>query len=162
MLRPATPSDASAICEIYNHYVENTIVTFETEPVLPEQMELRIQQVMGCYPWLVWEEQGRVVGYAYAGQWKSRCAFRYCVESTVYLAPDCTGRGIGRALYEALIDELRERTIHSVIAGISLPNPGSVALHEKMGFVKIGHFKEVGWKFDEWIDVGYWELVLRG
>lgn len=160
MIRSAIVSDAKAICDIYNHYVHNTIITFEEEPVSVAEMQNRIVEVTDSLPWLVLEEQGDVIGFAYASKWKSRCAYRFCVESTVYLAPHLTGRGNGRQLYEALISDLRSRSLHSVVAGIALPNPASVALHEKMGFEKVAHLKEVGWKFDQWIDVGYWELIL--
>lgn len=161
MLRAATTADANAIAEIYNHYVVNTIVTFEEESVPAPEMAARISEVLDLnLPWFVWEEHGRVHGYAYAGKWKSRCAYRYSVESSIYLAKEVTGRGLGTKLYVALIDALRSKGIHSIIGGIALPNPASVGLSEKLGFQKIGHFKEVGWKFEQWIDVGYWELVL--
>ena len=111
-------------------------------------------------PWFVWEENGRVLGYAYAGKWKSRCAYRYSVESSIYLAKEATGRGLGTKLYVALIDALHTKGIHSIIGGIALPNPASIGISEKLGFQKIGHFKEVGWKFEQWIDVGYWEMIL--
>jgi len=101
-----------------------------------------------------------VLGYAYASKWKSRCAYRYAVESSIYLAPDATGRGLGTRLYVALIDALRAKSVHTIIGGIALPNPASVALSEKLGFRKIGQFEQVGWKFEKWIDVGYWELIL--
>ncbi len=160
MIRSAIVSDAKAICDIYNHYVQNTIITFEEKPVSVAEMQNRIVEVTDSLPWLVLEEQGDVIGFAYASKWKSRCAYRFCVESTVYLAPHLTGQGNGRQLYEALISDLRLRSLHSVVAGIALPNPASVALHEKMGFEKVAHLKEVGWKFDQWIDVGYWELIF--
>lgn len=161
MLRPATTADAAAIAEIYNHYVLHTIITFEEEAVPEAEMAQRITEVLGAgLPWFVWEEGGRVLGYAYAGKWKSRCAYRYAVESSIYLSQDTTGRGLGTKLYVALIDALRTKGIHSIIGGIALPNPASVGISEKLGFQKIGHFKEVGWKFEKWIDVGYWELIL--
>lgn len=161
MLRPATPADAAAIAAIYNHYVLHTIVTFEEEAVTADEIAVRIREVQGAgIPWLVWEENGRVRGYSYASKWKSRCSFRYSLETTVYLDKDATGRGLGRKLYTALIDALRGQKYHALIGGISIPNPASIALHEKLGFQKIGHFKEVGWKFNQWIDVGYWELIL--
>ena len=106
------------------------------------------------------EDEGQVVGYAYASRWKSRCAYRYSVETTVYLSSAATGKGFGSLLYEHLIAELRQRSIHSLIGGIALPNNASVSLHEKLGFEKVAHFKEVGWKFNQWIDVGYWELII--
>ena len=161
MLRPATVSDAAAIVGIYNHYVLNTIITFEEEAVPETEMAQRITDVLGAgLPWFVWEESGRVVGYAYASKWKSRCAYRYAVESSIYLSKDTTGRGLGTKLYVALIDALRAKGIHCIIGGIALPNDASVGISEKLGFQKIGQFKEVGWKFEQWIDVGYWELIL--
>ena len=161
MLRAATPADAAAITGIYNHYILNTIVTFEEEAVTKEEMAQRITEVLEAgRPWLVWEENGRVLGYAYASAWKSRCAYRFALETTVYLDKDATGRGLGTKLYSALIDRYRNTRIHAIIGGVALPNDASTALHEKLGFKKIAHFKEVGWKFDQWIDVGYWELIL--
>lgn len=161
MIREATDADAPAIAAIYNYYVLNTIITFEEEAVSDQEMAQRITGVYAAnLPWFVWEENGRVLGYSYANKWKLRTAFRYCVESSIYLDKNATGRGLGRKLYEALIAELRVRKIHTVIGGISLPNAASVGISEKLGFKPIGHFKEVGWKFEKWIDVGYWELIL--
>ena len=111
-------------------------------------------------PWLVAEQTDQVIGYAYASKWKERCAYRYSVESTVYLDPSFTGQGIGTKLYEALLAILQRNSIHIVIGGIALPNPASVALHERLGFNKVAHFKEVGYKFNRWVDVGYWEASL--
>ena len=161
MFRPALASDALAIAGIYNHYVLNTFVTFEEETVSAEEMAGRIRDTLAAeLPWLVWEENGRVLGYCYASKWKSRCAYRFALETTVYLDKDVTGRGLGTKLYRALIDALQPTRMHTLIGGIALPNAASVALHEKLGFQKIGQFREVGWKFDQWIDVGYWELML--
>lgn len=160
MIRSATRDDANAICAIYNHYVLNSIITFEETPVAREDMAKRITDVLATLPWLVEENAGRVVGYAYATAWKGRCAYRFAVESTVYVATDAAGQRIGTRLYEALIAELRERGLHSVIGGIALPNAASVALHEKFGFEKVAQFRQVGWKFERWIDVGYWELLI--
>jgi phosphinothricin acetyltransferase len=160
MIRPVTTADAPALAAIYNHYVLNTIVTFEEEPITLAESKWRIEEVTATNPWLAAVEDGRILGYAYANKWKSRCAYRYAVESTVYLDKDATGRGLGTQLYTALLAELKKRGLHGVIGGIALPNAASVALHEKLGFKKIGQFKEVGWKFEKWIDVGYWELIL--
>jgi len=160
MVRPATSQDAAAIAAIYNHYVANSIITFEEEPVSVDEMSARLAEVTGSLPWLVFESDGEVKGYAYASPWKSRCAYRYSVETTVYLAAKSTGRGIGTQLYTALLADLRRRSLHSVIGGVALPNEASVSLHEKFGFEKVAHFKQVGWKFERWIDVGYWELML--
>jgi L-amino acid N-acyltransferase YncA len=160
LVRACTPADAARICGIYNHYVRETVVTFEEVPVSVEEMSRRISDVTSRLPWLVCERGGEVCGYAYASSWKERSAYRYSVESTVYLAADATGQGIGTLLYSALLDALRATEVHVVIGGIALPNEESVALHEKLGFTKIGHFREVGWKFDRWVDVGYWEMIL--
>lgn len=160
-LRTATTADAAQVAAIYNHYVRETVVTFEEEPVPEAEMARRIGEITASYPWLVAESGGEVSGYAHASSWKRRSAYRFAAESTVYLAPASTGRGLGRTLYAALIDEMRARGLHCAIAGIALPNPASVAIHEKMGFTPIGHFREVGWKSGRWVDVGYWELFLR-
>jgi phosphinothricin acetyltransferase len=159
VIRPAVPADAAAICRIYNHYVSATVITFEEEPVTEAEMARRVVEVTSRpLPWLVAEAARDVLGYAYATPWRPRSAYRFSVESTVYLDPVATGRGVGRQLYEALLSELRTRGVHCVIGGIALPNPASVGLHERMGFTKVGHLEEVGWKRDRWVDVGYWEL----
>lgn len=161
MIRPAQANDAAAVAAIYNHYILHTVVTFEEEALPGEEMARRITEVRGDgFPWLVYEEEGRVVGYAYASRWKSRCAYRFAVEATVYLEPGATGRGMGRRLYSGVIEAASAMGMHVVIGGIALPNEASVGLHEKLGFKKVAHFQEVGRKFDQWIDVGYWELRL--
>jgi phosphinothricin acetyltransferase len=160
VIRRCSPADAAWIAEIYNHYVRETVVTFEELCVTDADMAQRIGDLTVCHPWLVWEQDGSILGYAYASSWKARSAYRFAVESTVYLAPACTRQGIGSRLYEALIADLRSRGVHCVVGGIALPNPASIALHEKFGFRKIGQFDEVGWKFGAWVDVGYWELLL--
>lgn len=160
MIRNAASKDAQAICDIYNYYVLNTIVTFEEDAVLAEDMAERIMKVSEKYVWLVYEQDEEIVGYAYAGEWKSRCSYRFSVESSVYLKNGFSGKGIGSKLYDALLTELEKTNIHAVIGGISLPNEGSIALHEKFGFEKIAQFKEVGYKFEKWIDVGYWEKII--
>jgi|UniRef100_UPI00404B188A L-amino acid N-acyltransferase YncA len=160
VIRPCQSSDAAAICAIYNHYIAETVITFEESPVEVADMAARIVEITAKLPWLVSVTDGLVTGYAYAGPWKGRCAYRYTVESTVYLAPTATGRGLGTQLYQALIDAVQTLGQHSVIGGVALPNPASVALHEKLGFRKVAHFEQVGWKFNRWIDVGYWERIL--
>ena len=159
-VRACQESDAARICEIYNHFVLNTVVTFEEVPVSEDDILERMRKVRATLPWLVAEQQGAVVGYAYAAAWHARSAYRHSVESTIYLMPDACGRGVGTRLYSALLDELKARGLHCVIGGIALPNPASVALHEKLGFAKVGHLTEVGRKFGRWIDVGYWETLL--
>ena len=160
MIRPAKSEDAAQICDIYNHYVRETVVTFEESPVSAAEMTQRIADITTRLPWLVWEEDAAMLGYAYASPWRVRAAYRHSVEASVYLRPDATGRGIGSSLYRGLIEDLRRRDIHAVIGGAALPNPRSVALHEKLGFEKVAQFQQVGFKFGRWVDVAYWELVL--
>lgn len=160
-MRPATESDAQAITDIYNHYVTATVVTFEEEPIDAAEMSRRMQEVRSAsLPWLVAEEDGQVVGYAYATKWRARSGYRFSAEITVYLAPTRGGRGIGSKLYGELFPILQARGIHAVMGGIALPNDASVALHEKFGLRKVAHFEQVGFKFDRWIDVGYWQRTL--
>jgi L-amino acid N-acyltransferase YncA len=160
-IRNATPDDAKAIVDIYNPYILDSLVTFEEQSVTQQEMAGRILGVSEAeLPWLVAEVEGRIVGYAYATRWRVRPAYRYSVESTVYLAPAAAGQGIGSRLYTELFLQLREKKIHVVIAGIVQPNAASVALHERLGFRKVAHFAEVGFKFGGWHDVGYWQLNL--
>lgn len=160
-IRPVTPADAARICAIYNHYVTTTTVSFEEQAVTEPEMAQRIADVdAGGLPWLVLEVDGTLAGYAYATKWRVRPAYRYSVESSVYLDQAYAGRGLGKMLYGALLDRLRERNLHIVIGGIALPNDASAGLHEALGFRKVAHFSEVGKKFGRWLDVGYWELKL--
>ena len=161
MIRSANPEDAAQVCDIYNYYVRETVVTFEEQPVNPAEMAKRIADILVQLPWLVWEEGGRVLGYAYASPWKVRAAYRHSVEASIYLVPELTGRGIGTSLYRAIIADVRRRGVHCLIGGAALPNPASVALHERLGFEKVAQFKQVGFKFGRWIDVAYWELVVE-
>jgi phosphinothricin acetyltransferase len=158
MIRSATPADADAIAEIYNYYITDTIVTFEEEPLDGSEIARRIESVQRAgLPWLVSDEDGEINGYAYATQWKDRIGYRTSVETTVYLVKDSTGKGIGSQLYSELFRLLEDKGLHSAIGGIALPNPGSVALHEKFGMKKVAEFEEVGTKFGKWINVGYWQ-----
>ena len=160
MIRPAKATDAETLSEIYNHYVSSTLVTFEEDTVSSEEMGERIRECMLELPWLVAEDDGEIMGYAYASRWKGRCAYRYSVEVSVYLSHLKTSKGWGTRLYEKLFCELKEMAIHVVIGGITLPNAASIALHEKFGMEKVAHFKEVGFKFERWVDVGYWQGKL--
>jgi L-amino acid N-acyltransferase YncA len=160
MIRACTSADAAQVCDIYNYYIRETVVTFEEAPVLASDMAKRIADITPRLPWLVWESEGAVLGYAYASPWKVRAAYRHSVEGSIYLAPQATGRGMGSALYQALIEDLRQRGLRCVIGGAALPNPASVALHEKLGFEKVAQFRQVGFKFGQWIDVAYWQLIL--
>lgn len=160
MIRPATTADAPHIAGIYNHHVRETIVTFEEQPVADDEMTRRITETTAEFPWLVSEIDDSIAGYSYASTWKRRSAYRFAAECTIYMAMQFVGRGLASELYRALIAEMHSRGLHCAIGGISLPNPASIALHEKLGFKHIGQFREVGWKFGKWVDVGYWELVF--
>ena len=159
-IRPVQPADATGLSKIYNFYVDHSIITFEEEPVSVDDFAERIRVLSGKLPWLVSYLDGELTGFAYASPWKSRQAYRYSVETTIYLAPDQLGQGLGKLLYTELIERLREHGVHSLIAGIAQPNPVSATLHENLGYRKIGEFEQVGYKFDRWIDVHYWELLL--
>ena len=160
MIRPATSQDAIQITDIYNYYIQNTTVTFEKTPVSASEMERRITQTQVKYPWLVKESDNQILGYAYATDWKPRGAYRHSVESTVYLRHGHSGKRIGSELYSDLIHRVKKLQVHTIIGGIAQPNEGSIALHEKFGFKKVAHFKEVGYKFENWVDVAYWQLIL--
>ncbi len=162
-IRDARAADAARLAAIYNHYVAQTAVTFEVDPIDTNEMQGRVAAVQGDgLPWLVaGDDAGDVIGYAYATRWRARAAYRHSVESSVYLAPAAVGRGIGRSLYQRLLERLRADGLHTVIGGAALPNPASVALHEALGFTQVAHLREVGRKFDRWIDVGYWQLRLQ-
>ncbi len=159
-IRPIKLADARQLAEIYNFSVQNTHHTFETEVVSFEEMQNRIGEIIKNYPYLVAEENGEILAYAHAAPYKSRCAYRSSIEVSVYVKNGTKGKGIGTKLYEKLFEELKQTDVHAIIAGIALPNDASVKLHEKFGFEKVAHFREVGFKFYKWIDVGYWELVF--
>ena len=158
LIEPCQPDDVAAVCEIYNHYIEHSTITFEEQTLSVTEMGSRIAAVQTLYPWLVCRDKGRVVGYAYASRWKERAAYRHTAESTIYLKDGHGGRGIGKALYARLLDALARQDCHVILGCIALPNESSVALHESLGFTKVAHFSEVGRKFHRWLDVGYWQL----
>ena len=158
-IRNVQPDDAAQIVEIYNYYIKNTHQTFETEPLSAEEMRERISEISENYPYLVAEEGGEIYGYAYATQFKMRQAYEFSAEVSIYVKADAKQKGIGTLIYDRLFEDLKETDIHAIIAGISLPNDGSVRFHEKLGFTKVAHFREVGYKLGRWVDVGYWELI---
>jgi phosphinothricin acetyltransferase len=124
-------------------------------------MARRIEEAgSASLPWLVAEREGKVAGYAYATPWRVRSAYRFSVEVTVYVDPGCPRMGIGSRLYEQVLPRLKARGLHAALGVIALPNDASVAFHERFGFAKVAHLREVGFKFDRWIDVGYWQLML--
>ena len=159
-IRQVNHADAEQICEIYNHHVENTIVTFEEHRVSVSEMQSRFGRVLADYPYVVYEVDGKVIAYAYADKWRVRSAYRLTAETTIYVAADWHGKGIGRELYAALLDALTQRGFHVAIGVIGLPNEASEILHKKMGFERTGFFKEAGRKFDDWVDVSFWSKTL--
>ncbi len=160
MIRDAEPADAEGICAIYNPYVAATVITFEDVPVSVDDMRARVRETRVVYPWLVYAAGGEILAYAYATRWRTRAAYDRTAETTIYVKETATGSGIGARLYDALLARLREAKLHAAIGCIALPNPASVALHEKCGFVKVGHCPEVGRKFGRWVDVGFWQIRL--
>jgi phosphinothricin acetyltransferase len=162
MIRNVKESDSFEIARIYNYYIKNTIITFEEQEVSQDDISSRIKNVLSePLPWIVAESGNNITGYAYATKWKARSAYRFSVESTVYIEQNGVGKGTGSLLYKELLSRLEELGIHVVIGGIALPNPSSISLHEKFGFKKVAQFKEVGIKFNKWIDVGYWQLQIN-
>ena len=162
-IRPATPEDAAAIAAIYKPYVERGTVSFELKAPGEAVMRQRMTASDGKFPWLVVTEGkgGAVVGYAYASSFRDRPAYRYTIETSVYLAVGTQGRGNGRQLYDALIDTVRAQGFTHAIGVIALPNDHSIRLHESVGFKRTGVLREVGYKEGRWIDVGYWQCELN-
>lgn len=161
MIRIVELKDAKSICEIYNYYVENTSVSFEEISITIDEMKDRINKITLDFPWIVYEENEKLIGYAYVTKWKARSAYRFTLESTVYVDMNYKGKGVGTILYKELLNEIEKREFKNIMAVITLPNPASIALHEKLGFVKAAHFKKVGYKFDKWLDVGYWQYSFK-
>ena len=159
-VRLAAAADAAALAAIYAPYVTGSIVSFETDPPTAAEMAARIAAGGALYPWLVGCEAGAVLGYAAAGPFRSRRAYRFAVETSVYLAPAAVGRGIGRRLYGGLLELLEAQGFAQAIGAISLPNPASVALHEALGFERAGTYRDVGFKLGGWHSVGLWQRRL--
>lgn len=158
-IRHAKNEDAGQVAEIYNFYITSTHHTFETEPLEAAEMQARIDEVASGYPFLVAEEDGTIVGYAFASQFKLRQAYEHSAEVSIYVRNEAKQKGIGTRLYDQLFSELADTSVHAIVAGIALPNEASVKFHEKLGFKKVAHFSEVGYKLGRWIDVGYWEML---
>ena len=161
MIRNATLADAEQLAAIYNYYITNSYATFEEVEVDAANFESRIKKVTSKYPWLVYEKDNTILGYAYAGDFNTRCAYKYTAETSVYLKHDHLGNGVGSKLYMELLKILKANKFRAIIGGVSLPNEASVRLHEKLGFKKVAHYKDVGFKFGNWIDVAYWQLIYK-
>lgn len=160
MIRAVKTSDAEEIAGIYNHYVTHTTVTFETDAVSLEEMRRRIETISASFPYYVYEENGQILGYCYAHLWKERAAYAHTLETTVYLASDARGKGIGTLLMRHLIQECKARGFHALIACITEGNTSSVRLHKELGFKTVSHFEQVGNKFGKWLDVDDMEIIL--
>jgi phosphinothricin acetyltransferase len=159
-IRAATSEDAAAIAGIYAHYVTASAVSFETEAPGPDEIAARMDSGANLYPWLAAEEDGAVSGYAYGAAFRTRHAYRFTVETTVYLSAAAQGRGVGRMLYAPLLELLERQGFTQAIAAIALPNAASVALHERLGFRHAGTYGQVGFKLGRWWDVGLWQRAL--
>lgn len=160
-LRNVQPDDAAQIVDIYNYYIEHTIITFEEELLSEADMRARIGKIQKKgYPFIVYEKDGLILGYAYLNNWRERTAYDITLETSIYLAYDAIGNGIGTILYKELIEQSKAIDIHSLIGVISLPNAESQRLHQKLGFTLVGNFRESGRKFGKLIDVEFWQLIL--
>lgn len=159
-VREFAQHDVAPANELTNWYIEHTAVHFALRPATDQAFEETWRQGSATHPWLAAELNGRFAGYAKAGIWRERTAYQHTCETGIYVSRGMEGKGVGLALYGELLPRLRAAGFHAVIAGMTLPNPGSVALHERVGFRPVGVFGEVGRKFDRWHDVGFWSLRL--
>ncbi len=160
VIRGVNPQDFDAVAALTNHFILHTSIHFGTEAVTAAELHESWEKTRATYPFLVAEVDGRFAGYAKAGVWRERAAYRWTPEAGIYIEEWTRGRGVGTMLYRALLDDLRARGFESVIGGITLPNEASVRLHERCGFVKVGHVLRAGYKFGAWHDVGFWQAVL--
>lgn len=160
LIRAASTADAASVHAIYAPVVERTTISFEETPPSVAEMAGRIEAVSKDYPYLIAEHAGAVIGYAYASQHRTRAAYRTSVDVAVYVADGWRRSGAGSALYSKLLPDLADRGFHAAFAGIALPNPGSITLHERMGFTPVGIYREVGFKLGTWLDVGWWQRLL--
>jgi phosphinothricin acetyltransferase len=158
LIRLAGEADAAAIAAIYRPYVETTRISFEEQAPDAAEMALRMQSPL--HHWLVAEDAGRVVGYASSSPYHRRPAYRWTVETSIYLDSDTRGHGVGRQLLSSLLERLTRQRYVTAIAAIALPNPASIALHQRLGFVPAGTYRGVGFKFGEWTDVSLWQRDL--
>ncbi len=159
-IRPIELEDAPAILDIYQHYITDTWITFELEVPSLEDFTSRIETISSSYPYLVGEVNGEVVGYAYSAKYREREAFRYSGEVSIYLSPKFQKRGYGHLLFSELLKETKNQGYHTLYSAISLPNENSVKLHKDFGFTEIGIFHDSGFKFNQWIDVIWFEKIL--
>lgn len=159
-IRAVSPTDAPKLTKIYNHYIKNTVVTFEEELIDEIEMAERISNISAHFPYLVIGNKDGIQGYAYLSHFRTRRAYQHSHEFSIYLDPSQTQKGFGSLLLEELINAARRQNLHTLVGSVALPNAASERLHERFGFKKVAHFPETGRKFDRWIDVGFWQLLL--
>lgn len=160
MIRSVRISDAKDIVEIQNYYILNTNITFEEEELTVNEMEKRIIEKTKDHPWIVYEENNKVIGYAYLNQWHNKSAYRFSKEASIYVSNNHRGKRIGISLFEELLKLAKDYNVHTIVSGITIPNDASIGIHEKLGFEKIAEFKEIGFKNGNWLNVGYWQKIL--
>ena len=160
IIREATIEDAQAIADIYNYYLLNTTIVFQEEPFSVEYFEGKINGSSKKYPFIVIEEAGQLLGYALLKRYYCGCSYGETVELSIYILPDRRGSGLGNMLITELLNRAKANKLHTILAGIVTENEASIALHEKFGFEKVGHLKQMATKFGRWLDVGYWQLII--
>ena len=160
MIRNVQIKDTQQILDIYNYYIVNTVVTFDLEPVSLESFQEKINTIKADYPFIVYEKNNEILGYAYGSRFRPRPAYNHTVESTVYVKQGQHGKQIGTKLYKELLHLLQQENFHIVLGVLTLPNEASVKLHEKFGFKQVAHLKEVGFKFRKWQDIGFYQLTF--
>ena len=160
MIRDFHIDDIEKIVEIYNYYIQNTIITFDRVPFTVDDFEQKIKPIYKKYPFIVFEENNEILGYAYGSSWRPKPSYKHTAESTIYLKANALKKGVGTKLYTELLKQLKQQKFHTIIGGLTLPNDASIKLHEKLGFKKVAHFNEVGRKFEQWLDVGFWQLTF--
>jgi len=160
MIRPLDVNDAQQLLDIYNYYVLNTSVTFDIEVLTIENFKDKLNTIKSDYPFIVFEEDNKILGYAYGSKFRPKTAYNYVVESTVYVKHTAHGKQIGTKLYAELLQQLKNINLHTVLGVLTIPNDASIKLHEKFGFEQVANLREVGFKFGEWQHVGIWQLKL--
>lgn len=160
MIRAFRLEDIEQLVEIYNYYIENTVITFDRIAFTTDDFNRKIKSIYKKYPFIVLEENNEILGFAYGSSWRTKPSYKHTAESTIYLKNGVLGKGIGTTLYTELLKQLKQQNFHTIIGGLTLPNDASIKIHEKLGFKKVAHFKEVGRKFNQWHDVAFWQHTL--
>jgi len=160
MIRDFQLDDIEQLVEIYNYYIDNTVITFDRVSFTTDDFKQKIKSIYNKYPFIIFEEKNEILGFAYGSSWRAKPSYKHTAESTIYLKNGVSGKGIGTKLYTELLQQLKQQKFHTIIGGLTLPNDTSIKLHEKLGFKKVAHFKEVGRKFDQWHDVAFWQLTF--